>query len=378
MKTYGLKAAIMAVLILLSVGRVGAQPTASPTSFSFTYQVNSTTLPTPGKLTATLPKTATTGYTLTASVSPPMGWLTVTPGGGASPLALTVTVNPTGLSPGSYSGVITLGTNPGTSTTLVPVTLSISNPPSSITVVPAPSVTNYTAGVSGANPALAYNYTTGQAGALPSNAELDVASNGGIIPFTVAAASGSKTANWLKINVANQLPSLQTSGVALAGSYVPIYVTIDLTALTTLNVGPYAGTITFTNNASGAVAAVINVSLNVSAGPPTITSIFPASVIAAPSNGRVPPGNHHLWRQFLPEFLGTAHARWRPAAARADTGVAQPAGSASHCQSGLPDHSWNLHAHRRQSQYPDGSLSKTILRALHRHGRNRPGDRRRR
>ena len=289
MKTYGLKAAIMAVLILLSVGRVGAQPTASPTSFSFTYQVNSTTLPTPGKLTATLPKTATTGYTLTASVSPPMGWLTVTPGGGASPLALTVTVNPTGLSPGSYSGVITLGTNPGTSTTLVPVTLSISNPPSSITVVPAPSVTNYTAGVSGANPALAYNYTTGQAGALPSNAELDVASNGGIIPFTVAAASGSKTANWLKINVANQLPSLQTSGVALAGSYVPIYVTIDLTALTTLNVGPYAGTITFTNNASGAVAAVINVSLNVSAGPPTITSIFPASVIAAPSNGRVPP-----------------------------------------------------------------------------------------
>src|ERR1019366_4664055 len=119
--------------------------------------------------------------------------------------------------------------------------------------------------------------------------EIDVASNGGIIPFTVTAASGTKTSNWLKINVANQLPSLQTSGVALSGSYVPIYVSIDYNALIALNVGPYAGTITFTNNASGAVGAVFSVSINVSAGPPTITSIFPSSVVAAVATGRVPP-----------------------------------------------------------------------------------------
>jgi uncharacterized protein (TIGR03437 family) len=289
MKTHGLKTVVVAALILLSAATLRAQPTANPTSFNFSYQVNTTTLPAAGKLTATLSKTASTGYTLTASVSPPMSWLTVTPGSGASPLTLTVTVNPTGLSPGSYSGVITLGTNPGTSTTLVPVTLSISNPPSSITVTPAAAVTNYTPGVSGANPVLAYNYTTGQPGALPTTAELDVSSSGGIIPFTVTAASGSKTSSWLKINVTNQLPSLQTSGVALSGSYVPIYVSIDSNALTTLNVGPYAGTITFTNNSSGAVAATFSVSLNVSAGPPTITSIFPSHVSAAPSSGRVPP-----------------------------------------------------------------------------------------
>ena len=289
MKTHGSEFVVLAALILLGADTSRAQPAASPTSFNFAYQVNSTTMPTPGKLTATLPKSLSTGYTLTASVSPPMNWLTVTPGGGASPLALTVTVNPTSLSPGSYTGVITLGTNPGTSTTLVPVTLSISNPPSSIMVTPAAAVTNYTPGVSGANPVLAYNFTTGQAGALPTGTELDVASNGGIIPFTVAAASGSKTANWLKINVANQLPSLQTSGVALSGSYVPIYVSIDYSALIALNVGPYAGTITFTNNASGAVGAVFSVSINVSAGPPTITSIFPSSVVAAVATGRVPP-----------------------------------------------------------------------------------------
>ena len=289
MKKSGFRTLVLAALTVLGAATLRAQPTASPSSFNFVYQVNSTTLPTPGKLTATMSKSAPAGYTLTASVSPPMSWLTVTPGGGTSPLALTVTVNPTGLSPGSYSGVITLGTNPGTSTTLVPVTLSISNPPSSILVTPAPTVTNYTAGVSGANPVLAFNYTTGQPGALPASSQLNVASNGGIIPFTVVAASGGKTASWLKINVSNQLPSLQTSGVALSGSYVPIYVTIDYTALISLNVGPYTGTITFTNNASSAVSAVVSVSLNVSAGPPTITSIFPSSVAAAPSAGRVPP-----------------------------------------------------------------------------------------
>src|SRR5450759_1481639 len=123
MQTHGLKTVVLAALILLGAETLRAQPTANPASFNFTYQVNGPTLPAAGKLAATLWKAAATGYTVTASVAPPMGWLTVTPGGGASPLTLTVTVNPTGLSPGSYSGVSTLGTNPGTSTSLVPVTL---------------------------------------------------------------------------------------------------------------------------------------------------------------------------------------------------------------------------------------------------------------
>lgn len=115
MKTDGSKSVVLASLVLLAAGMLRAQPTASPTSFSFTYQVGSSTLPVASKLTATLPKSTATGYTLaasTANVSPPEGWLTVTPRSGASPLALTVTVNPTGLSPGSYTGYIALGTTP--------------------------------------------------------------------------------------------------------------------------------------------------------------------------------------------------------------------------------------------------------------------------
>ena len=96
---------ILAALILLSAETLLGQPTASPTSFNFTHQVNGTTRPVPGKLTATLPKSAPTGYTLMASTCPvencptlsvPEGRLTVTPGTGASPLSLTTTVNSAG------------------------------------------------------------------------------------------------------------------------------------------------------------------------------------------------------------------------------------------------------------------------------------------
>jgi len=91
MKKSALKILVLAALTVVGAETLRAQPTASPSSFNFVYQVNSSTLPTPGKLTATMSTSAPSGYTLTASVSPPMSWLTVTPGGGSSPLALTVT-----------------------------------------------------------------------------------------------------------------------------------------------------------------------------------------------------------------------------------------------------------------------------------------------
>lgn len=291
MTKYALKTMVLVAILFTGALPARAQsPTTSPTSFAFTYQVNTTPFPTPAKLTATLPKSAATGYTLTAAAaSTPLGWLTVTPDSGASPLALTVTVNPTGLSPGSYSGTITVGTFPVSGTTRIPVTLSISNPPSALIVSPPfPVPSYYTPDGSGANASVRFDYTTGQSGTLPLIAELDAASNGGIIPFSVVAVAGSKAAAWLRINVSNQLPNSRTSGVALSGSYVPIDISIDFAALSTLDVGSYPGTITFTNNTTGG-ATVVNVNLNVSAGAPKVDSIFPASVAAGPATGRVPP-----------------------------------------------------------------------------------------
>ena len=160
-------------------------PTVTPTALHFSYQVNSVAMPAAAKLTATLPA-AISGLAMTVTVaSAPQGWLTVTPASGHSPMALTVTVNPTSLTPGGYSGTITINTvPPGSNPAVVAVTLAISNPPSTLTVT-SPSG-NYTPPASGAaSPLLTFTYTTGALAPDPASAELDVASNGDIIPFNV-------------------------------------------------------------------------------------------------------------------------------------------------------------------------------------------------
>src|SRR4051794_17512125 len=138
-----------------------AGPTVSPSSLTFNYQVNSTAFPAPAKITATLPAALTALPVSVVFASSPQGWLTVTPDSGHSPLAMTVTVNPTSLTPGSYSGTITVNTVPaGSNPAVVAVTLSISNPPSTLMVTSTSS--NYSPAASGASaPTLTFTYTTG-------------------------------------------------------------------------------------------------------------------------------------------------------------------------------------------------------------------------
>jgi hypothetical protein len=207
---------------------------------------------------------------------------------------VTVTVNPTSLTPGSYSGMITFNTAPaGSNPGVVAVTLSISNPPSTLIVTSASA--NYTAPSSGsASPTLTFTYTTGALATVPAQSQLDVASNGDIIPFNVTASapgarSGSGGAGagvWLRVNGSGQLPNLQTSGVALSGSYVPIYVTLDMATVSMLKSGQLCGRDHGRGDERDNGSATVAVNLVVSAGPPTLNAgfpIFPASVIAGPA-----------------------------------------------------------------------------------------------
>jgi uncharacterized protein (TIGR03437 family) len=282
-------------LLLVCVWSAGAQPVASPTSLTFSYQVNSTTLPAAQKLTVTLPATAGASTVMAVQVlsnpvgSTPPGWLAVTPDNGRSPLALLVTVNPTSLAPGTYSGIIKVTTSPSVGTTSVTVNLAVSTAPSSLLLTAPPSQP----ALSDTAPKLSFAYTTGDSATIPLNLELDVASNGGIIPFTVTAAASSgsgsgssKTPVWVRVNVPGQLPAQQTSGVALSGSYVPITVTIDPTTLATLDVGVYTQVITIKANDAASGNFTVVIELSIAAGPPkldSVTPIFPASVVAAPA-----------------------------------------------------------------------------------------------
>ena len=267
--------------------------TVSPASVTFSYQVGSSTLPTSTKVTVTLPTGTPASTVIVAQQSSAPAWLVVTPSSGYSPLALTVTANPTGLPPGTYPGSIGISTTPATMTLTIPVTLTVSNPPSSLVVI-SPSA-NYTAATSSANATLSFSYTTGAAWpAFPStdpttSSEIDVASNGGTIPFTVTAANvsgsgASKTPVWVRIGPVGSTPTgLATSGVALSGSYVPISVMLDQTTVQALLPGSYGETVTIAPTTSGSASFVVSLNLVISAGPPSLTSIYPTVIVQNPA-----------------------------------------------------------------------------------------------
>ena len=289
----GTRAALVGLALACSglAATTSSGPTASPTSLTFSYQVNNATLPAAAKVTVTLPSTKSTLPMTVVAASAPQGWLTVSPDSGRSPLALSVEVNPTSMAPGSYFGTITIDAVPATgSPAVVGVTLSITNPPSTL-VLASPSANFTPPSATSATPALAFTYTTGDTGPQPLSSELDVASSGDIIPFNVTTAGGTATkgktttAGWLRVNGSGQLPGTQTSGAALSGSQVPILVTVDPTTLASLAPGSYTSTITIAANNTVNGSATVSVTLVVSAGPPALRAtipIFPANVPAGP------------------------------------------------------------------------------------------------
>ena len=293
---------VLLVFPVLLCGQAFAQnnaPTLSPTSLSFTYQVGAATFPKAQTVKATLPSSVPSSTQMAVAFdSMPAGWLTVTPSGataGTSPLTLSVTVNPTSLSPGQYTGHITV-TNPiaPAPSNTITVTLAITSPPSSLSVTcPIPGFDAAASGVT--TPSLTFNYTSG--GAVDVY-ELDVSTTGDIIPFTVTTGvskgSGGTTANWLRVNNATSgtgLYSTSTSGVAGPGSNVKINLTLDQATLNSMDSLPYAGTVTIAavNAANGTYP--VNVTLNVFAGTPVLNSIFPLSMPALPAMSAVTPIN---------------------------------------------------------------------------------------
>ena len=260
-------------------------PTVSPTSLTFTpYQVGAAKFPAALKLVATLPSTIPSSTVMTQSISytsQQVGWLTVTPGSGVTPFTMSVAANPTSLSPGTYLAKITISPAGYTSTS-VTVTLTVTNPPSSLLFTSA----NFDPLPSGATTnSLTFNYT---AGAAPAPYEIDVSTNGDIIPFTATAAVGKAssgtTANWLRVNNIVTAPtySTSTSGVAAAGSSARIGVALDQSTLNNLDAIIYNGTLTITWSGG---TTVVNVILNISAGTPSLqlvnsAAIFPQSMPA--------------------------------------------------------------------------------------------------
>lgn len=271
---------------------------------TFTYTMNSGTYPAAQTVKVTLPTTlaalpvivenftvtpADAGCLIDNNPSTGCDWLSVTPDSGHAPLSLSVSVNPTGLTPGSYPASFYIDTVPSSNAAVkVTVLLQIANPPSQLGLVS--SSANFTQPTSSTSAgSLLFSYITAADASTLVSSELDVYSTGDIIPFNVTisssgSGSGSKS-TWLRVSSVSptQGQGLTTSGSTTPGSQVPIYVTLDYTTLQGMGIGQYFATITVAAaNPKLNGTKSVSVTLVISAGQPTITAVYPQGITPLP------------------------------------------------------------------------------------------------
>jgi uncharacterized protein (TIGR03437 family) len=218
----------------------------SPSLLNYAYQGGGN--PPPAQM-VTVSGTSMVAFTASASGG---SWLSVSPASGTTPASLSVSVNPTALSPGSYNGTITV-TAPGAtgSPQTVQVTLVVS---SYITV---------TANNQTGTPSLSFTYQVG--GTTPASQTLQVSSTAvPVVMFTVASS-----AIWLSPGV--------TSGISIN---TPATLTVSVVNPSSLAAGQYNGTITITPTGGTVVTAPVSLTVTpapaVSATPTTLSFSYQA------------------------------------------------------------------------------------------------------
>ena len=104
-----------------------AQMTASPTSLSFTVQAGASNIPAAQAITLSSTTSAVLNYTATATTQGGGSWLAIQGAStGATPGSITVgLVNFNSLSPGSYTGSITINSQASNTPVVLPVTLTV-------------------------------------------------------------------------------------------------------------------------------------------------------------------------------------------------------------------------------------------------------------
>ncbi|MFN0170569.1 MAG: BACON domain-containing protein [Bryobacteraceae bacterium] len=208
----------------------------TPNALSFTHALGGTV---PGPQTISVTSTpAPVSFTVRVTLESGENWLGVAPASGATPGTLNVTVNPTGLQPGTYRGSITV-TSEGATNSPQTATVTLTVTGTIVTVTPA---------------ALAFNYAAGSAA--PAAQQLNVSSNSGSLNYAVTTSVPSG-GTWLQVTPTGGVtPGVLTVTANPAG----------------LQPGVYTAVITVTAQAAANSPRQIQVTLNVSA--PTSTPVI--------------------------------------------------------------------------------------------------------
>jgi len=223
--------------------------TVTPASLSFAYQSGAAPAPAAVQVSG-----SSSAETFAVSVTTQSGgnWLAVTPAAASTPMALSVSVNPSGLSGGTYNGTVTISR--GNETPLaVAVGLTVTTPP---TVTAAPT-------------SLSFAYQS--SGALPAPATLQVSGSASAVAFIASTATQSGGV-WLTVS--------STSGSTPA----TLSVSADPTGLTS---GTYTGTVTITGTNGATGSTTVGVTLTVALSAPTISAVTNA---ASSRSGPIAPG----------------------------------------------------------------------------------------
>ena len=213
---------------------------AAPTSLSFSANSGGSA---PGAQGINLTSTVS-GLSFTTSTN--VSWLSVSPSSGTVPSVPQVSVDPTGLTPNTYQGTVTINApNASPSTKTIAVSFTVGGGTPSRLAVSSQSLP----------------FSLAQ-GASPGNAQVTISNTGSGSTRYAASATTANGGNWLQISSS----SGSTSGSVTAASPASLNVTATPG---TLAVGTYNGTITVTGPDTGQTLTV-TVILAITAAPPTI------------------------------------------------------------------------------------------------------------
>ncbi len=228
----------------LSSATTATDITFTPATLTFKYQIG-TALPASQTLQVKSTGNPLTYTLATTGPAPYLGkWLNLSLNGGTTPGSIKVYVNPTGLAAGIYTGsVVITSAGAATSPQSVPVTLEVGDA--------APTLTTNTT-------ALTFSWVSGAA--LPASQPIVLMSSGAALSATIAVSGGS----WLKAS-----PS---GSVSVIGLPTTVTATADPTGLAP---GSYTAQIKFSSTTAANKSVSVGVTLNVTAGVPTITGVWP-------------------------------------------------------------------------------------------------------
>jgi uncharacterized protein (TIGR03437 family) len=247
---------VLALWTVTPASPLAAQTTfkVTPASLSFTYTLGQANPPALQTLSvAGGSTTSPLGFTSAIAGG---GWLAVSPAGGIAPAAPKVSVNPSTLAVGVYSGTITVTTTESTPQSIVVnVTFTVKAPPPTLTATPSPM-----------------SFTWQRGASVPSPAALSLATDGSLISYSATAAGG----NWLSIS--------PKSGIAFPA--FPGRITVSVNPVN-LAPGVYKGTINLSAPLAANKSQTVTVNLTVTAGAPTITSIWPTQVTAGAATTQI-------------------------------------------------------------------------------------------